>query len=57
MIRMIKRWAFWPVLALVCMTLCSMALNPGHGSLTGVWIGLGVSVVLAVLIDRRRRRA
>jgi hypothetical protein len=56
-IRTIKRWAFWPLLALVCMSLGSMAVDPDDGSAMGGWIGLGCSLILAVWIDRKRRRA
>ena len=51
----VKRWAFWPLLALACMTAVSMIADPGRGSTTGTFVGLAASVPIAVLIDRRRQ--
>ena len=53
---MIKRFAFWPLLALVSMGLGSAPANPDHGSTAGTLVGLAISVPLAVLVDRRRQR-
>jgi membrane associated rhomboid family serine protease len=52
----IKRWAFWPLLALLCMAAASAVLNAEHGSIEGTLVGLALSVPLAILIDRRRQR-
>jgi hypothetical protein len=48
----IRRWAFWPLLALLCMAAASAALNAEHGSIEGTLVGLALSVPLAILIDR-----
>jgi hypothetical protein len=53
---MIKRFAFWPLSAIACMVLVSSISNPEHGSTTGALIGLSLSMPLAIVIDRRRRR-
>ena len=55
--NLIKRFAFWPLLALIAMTIASAASNPVNGSTAGQVVGLTASVPLAFLIDRRRRRA
>ena len=57
MLKTIKRWAFWPLLALGCMTAGSMAIDPRNGSIRGVLIGLLVSAPLAWWINRRRGAA
>jgi hypothetical protein len=55
-VNLAKRWAFVPLLALCCTSLTSMAANPAHGSPRGAWLGAGLSIPIAVLIDRRRAR-
>jgi hypothetical protein len=53
---LVKRFAFWPLLAIVCMTLASAVSDPEFGSAAGTLVGLGVSLPIAVVIDRRRQR-
>jgi membrane associated rhomboid family serine protease len=55
-VTVVKRWAFWPLLALVCIAAASAALNGKLGSIGGTLVGMALSVPLAVLIERRRRR-
>jgi hypothetical protein len=43
----IKRLAFWPVLALVCMVAASAAVNANHRSTVGTLAGPALSVPLA----------
>ena len=52
----IKRFAFWPLLALVCASVASAVADPDRGSTGGTVVGLALSIPLAYLIDRRRRR-
>jgi hypothetical protein len=56
MLSHVKRFAFWPVLALVMMTVTSAISDPEHGSTTGTLVGLAASIPAGYLIDRRRRR-
>ena len=42
--NLIKRFAFWPLLALIAMTIASAASNPVHGSTAGQVVGLTASV-------------
>lgn len=56
MLTLVKRWAFVPLLVLVCVTVASAVSNPAHGSIAGSVVGLVLSVPIALLIDRRRRR-
>ncbi|MDP9094876.1 MAG: hypothetical protein M3N95_18555 [Actinomycetota bacterium] len=53
----VKRFAFWPLFAFVCMVVVSSVSNPDHGSVTGSVVGLVLSVPLAFVIDRGRRRS
>ena len=50
----VKRFAFWPLLALVCMVVVGAAT--GKPSVTSELVGLALSAPLAALIDYRRRR-
>ena len=52
----IKRWAFVPLLALVC-AVVGTAIIDGEGSSWGIGTvaGLLIAIPLAVMIDRRRR--
>lgn len=54
--RYVKRFAFWPLLAYVCMVVTSVSADPVHGTKLASWAGLALSVPLAWLIDRRRQR-
>jgi hypothetical protein len=53
---LVKRFAFWPLLAIVSMTVASAVSNPDHGSAMGTLVGLVVSLPIAIVIDRRRQR-
>ncbi|MDT4943819.1 MAG: hypothetical protein QOH14_552 [Pseudonocardiales bacterium] len=52
----VKRWAFWPLLALFCVLVVGHALNPDQFTWYAGVIGLAVSVPIAIYIDRRRQR-
>ena len=52
----IKRWAFYPLLFLICVAGGNAAVDPYNPSLLGWAIGIAASVPLAVLWDQRRRR-
>lgn len=52
----VKRFAFWPLLAVACVILASARSNPEHGSAISTLVGLGLSIPLAFVIDSRRQR-
>jgi hypothetical protein len=54
--KIVKRFAFWPLFAIVCMVVVSAVSNPDHGSVTGSVVGLALSVPVALVVDGRRRR-
>jgi hypothetical protein len=54
--KLVKRFAFWPLLAVACTVAGGFFGDPKDGSVPGSLVGLGVSVVLAALIDHRRGR-
>lgn len=51
----IKRFAFWPLLALVCMVAVSATTDPHDGTTLGTFAGFLLSIPLAYVIDRRRQ--
>lgn len=51
----VKRWAFLPLLLVICLTVGVAVANPGKATLSGIAIGLVLTVVFAVVWDRRRR--
>jgi hypothetical protein len=51
----IRRWAFFPLLLLVCMSLGSAIANPRDGSQSGALVGALVAVPLGGVIAYWRR--
>lgn len=51
----IKRWAFFPLLYLLCLVVAVSVTNPDRMSVAEFLGGTVVAMLLAGLIDRRRR--
>jgi hypothetical protein len=56
MMALVKRWAFYPLLFLLCVAAGNALIDKNHPSLTGWAIGVAASIPLAVIWDGRRRR-
>lgn len=58
MIAFMKRFSYWPLLAVGCMVLASAisTQGKGHGSTAGAVVGLALSFPIAAWIDRRHAR-
>jgi hypothetical protein len=55
MISLLRRWAFVPLLALLCMIIAGGAAFGSNASMLEATSGLLIVPPLAFLIDRRRR--
>jgi len=53
---LIKRWAFYPLLAVVCVVLGASVGGRHHEAGIGTLLGLAASLAFALVVDRRRQR-